>query len=470
MNISLNWFKSKRRQKLEKLEIEQVRLENELLENEMIKARNAEVTSEESEQAPKFYKSLKLVGNSLTIVMNDGDVVTKCEADAESFKAVRNARSENEILEIILSKEQLTEKIKAEAESVKVESLINSFDNLARTGDFINDENSITFKETNRSLPELLVAKFSEVVGKYNDIESDKKLRKKLKKDEEYQSLKRFFMWCCLNPRVEVANDLFGFLQKNSFRLTKQGFFVALRNVVSLPSEDGKNSDKIEFISNSYQKIKAVWKKKPAGYNIWQEPDGHYIMSKLGVELDDRILIGNLQKLYDDLPNMKENRFTDAHTRTFDIRVGKVVWMPMAKCNWGTMDCMAAGLHFTSDEIHYVGCGDTSVLVLINPMKVVGIGTLKGRCYEYLPIMTVPRDEATAILHDVDFDTLELDENYAIHELENLEGQAKDGFKAETTKHEFNIPSISTKEMRNVIKSLSKMKKAISERIISVIK
>jgi hypothetical protein len=38
--------------------------------------------------------------------------------------------------------------------------------------------------------------------------------------------------------------------------------------------------------------------------------------------------IGILSELYLDLPNMKENRFTDAHTRTFDIRIGKVVNMP----------------------------------------------------------------------------------------------------------------------------------------------
>jgi hypothetical protein len=45
-------------------------------------------------------------------------------------------------------------------------------------------------------------------------------------------------------------------------------------------------------------------------------------------------------------------------------------------------------------------------------MKVVGIGQHKGRCYEYLPIMTVPREEATQILHDGDFDTLQLDDEY----------------------------------------------------------
>ena len=175
--------------------------------------------------------------------------------------------------------------------------------------------------------------------------------------------------------------------------------------------------------------------------------------------------LGSLTELYLDLPNRKENRFTDDWTKTFDIRVGKVVSMPQEECNWSTQDCAAAGLHFTSDQIHYVGCGDQSVLVLINPMKVVGIGAHKGRCYEYLPIMTVPREEATTILHDLRFNTLELDEDYAIRELEELENKAKEGFTAEINKHEFNIPHMTYTEIEDIVASLSKMKAAINQRV-----
>jgi hypothetical protein len=179
-------------------------------------------------------------------------------------------------------------------------------------------------------------------------------------------------------------------------------------------------------------------------------------------------LIGNLTELYLDLPNRSENRFTDDWTKTFDIRVGKVVNMPKEDCNWSTQDCMAAGLHFTADQINYVGCGDQSVMVLINPMKVVGIGKHKGRCYEYLPFMTVQREEATKILHDEMFDTLELDEDYAIRELESLELKVKDGFVTETSKHEFNLPNISTSDIRNIIGTLEDMKKEITNRVISI--
>jgi hypothetical protein len=101
-------------------------------------------------------------------------------------------------------------------------------------------------------------------------------------------------------------------------------------------------------------------------------------------------------------------------------------------------------------------------------MKVVGIGESKGRCYEYLPIMTVDREEATEILHDLDFDTLELDESYAVRELENLSTKARDGFIAENKKYDFNLPALSAAEVHSIVRSLDEMKYEISKRIVNL--
>jgi hypothetical protein len=290
-------------------------------------------------------------------------------------------------------------------------------------------------------------------------------------------------MWCCLNPRAEVANDLYGFLNENSFRITKQGFFVALRNIVTLHG----STELVQFVSNAYNKVKAVWKKSPNDFTVFLE-DGEYKLvhaddlTKPSEEWDEETeeyydyeepiyhgqLIGGLTELYLDLPNRTENRFTDAHTRTFDIRVGKVVNMPPEECNWSTADCAHAGLHFTADHINYVGCGDQSVLVLINPMKVVGIGGHKGRCYEYLPIMTVSTEESTTILHDLDFDTLELDEAFVIHELQNLAEIAKQGFVIEANKHQFNIPAMTHSQIQNIVDSLDEMRVSVSKRVVNI--
>jgi hypothetical protein len=79
--------------------------------------------------------------------------------------------------------------------------------------------------------------------------------------------------------------------------------------------------------------------------------------------------------------------------------------------------------------------------------------------------MTVPREEATKILHDLSFDTLELDEDYAIKELEQLEERAKEGFTTESKKFSFNLPSISSAEIHSIVKSLGDMKSYIDKRV-----
>jgi hypothetical protein len=370
------------------------------------------------------------------------------------------------------------ERLKQEAEVKRLQTLQQGIKKLEGLYDFEIDGNSVKLRGTGRTMPQLLVEKFIEIVDVYNmDPYND------VTDDEEYQALKRFFMWCCLNPRAEVANDLYDFLNTNSFRITKQGFFVALRNVVTLHG----GTELVQFVSNAYNKVKAVWKKSPDKYTVflengayklvheddltnpcevWDEETEEYYDYEEPIYHGERI--GGLTELYLDLPNRHENRFTDAHTRTFDIRIGRVVNMPPNECNWSTADCAHAGLHFTADHINYVGCGDQSVLVLINPMKVVGIGDLKGRCYEYLPIMTVSTEESTTILHDLDFDTLELDESFAIHELQDLTERAKEGFITEAKKHEFNIPAITHSQIENIVASLNEMKDQLSKRIVNI--
>ena len=505
--LSLKWFKSAIERTIEKV-----------VENKIEQAFDQlDKQQEEGAQPPsspyqwnstttatvKPYLNIKMVNDTLTIVLNDGNIITKSPANADDFAKAKTCTTEACLLNLVGSPEIQSERRKAEAEYEKAKAIQRGAEFLATLKEFEMKNNALYLKGINRSLPPLLVEEFLEVVGRHGNTDN-----------AEFDALHRFFMWCCLNPRAEVADKLFNFLKKNAFGITKQGFFVALRNVVTLHG----STELVHFVSNAYNKVKAVWKKKPDDYLVFLK-NGEYTMVAKSVfeelepctycdgsgtvpcEADDYDCddewnncddscecpecsgsgtvykhcesqygeeIGNLTELYLDLPNRAENRFTDAYTKTFDIRIGRPVSMPMEKCRWNTDDCGAEGLHFTSDEIHYVGCGDTSVLVLINPMKVVGIGESKGRCYEYLPIMTVPREEATDILHDLDFDTLELDESYAIRELQNLAEKAKEGFTAERKKYDFNLPALSAVEVYTIVKSLDEIKQEISKRIVKI--
>ena len=488
--LSLKWFKGAIERTIEKV-----------VENKMEQAFN-ELENEEGQTAPSYspsgkpYLNIKMVNDTLTIVMNDGNIITKAPATSEDFNAARECKTETCLFNLVSTQEVKDARRKAEAEYEKAKAIKMGAEFLAKFNDFEMKDGSLYLKGINRSIPSLMVEEFLEIIGRYSydGMANVDEMNAMVIEDEEYQALKRFFMWCCLNPRAEVADKLYNFLKKNSFNITKQGFFVALRNVVTL---HGSN-ELVHFVSNAYNKVKAVWKKAPDKYEVYLK-NGVYSFIHIDdtyttelvegdewydediedyvYEEDEEVTvkrsdlgecIGNLTELYLDLPNRAENRFTDAHTRTFDIRIGRPVNMPMEQCRWNTDDCGAEGLHFTSDEIHYVGCGDTSVLVLINPMKVVGIGESKGRCYEYLPIMTVPRDEATEILHDLDFDTLELDESYAVRELENLNTKARDGFIAEAKKYEFNLPALSAVEVYTIVRSLDEIKQEISKRIVKI--
>jgi hypothetical protein len=517
--FSLNWFKSQKEKQLEELQhqIELRRLEKTLERMDdqekpstyTIGITNPWVpTAPVCVPAPKPYSNIKMVNDVLTVVLNDGSIITKSNANAEDFTKARECRTEACLLTLVGSPEIQKEKKEAEAAYEKAKNIQRGAEYLSKFKDFEMKHGSLYLKGINRSIPPLMVEKFLEILGEYsyNGEASIEEIDYMVQEDEEYQGLKRFFMWCCLNPRAEVADKLYNFLVNNSFRITKQGFFVALRNVVTL---HGSN-ELVHFVSNAYNKVKAVWKKKPDDYIVFLK-HGEYVMVHKSIfeELEPCTFcdengnvpsededgydyscecpecygsgtvykyceeqygekIGNLTELYLDLPNRADNRFTDAHTRTFDIRIGRAVSMDPGKCRWNTDDCGAEGLHFTSDEINYVGCGDTSVIVLINPMKVVGIGQSKGRCWEYLPIMTVPTEEVTEILHDLEFDTLELDESYAIRELENLAEKAKEGFTAEATKYDFNLPALSTVEVLSIVKSLDEIKQEISKRIVNI--
>ena len=464
--FSLNWFKTKQVDELSLLKIEEQRIKNELLRKELTPtsttAGTINVNYVDDSVKYKPYKFVKLVNSVLTIVLEDGSILSKPNATELDFLTARGASSEHELINIISDKTSSDVKTKEEKSASKTHAIIKGFQILSKLDDFEVKEGSIYLKGINRTLPPLLVEKFGQIAYQYlNGNPELAKWGKDLQQDEEYISLKRFFMWCCLNPRAEVADKLYDFLDRNEMKITKQGFFIALRNVVTTDSSD---PELVDAITNAYNKIKAVWKKKPSEFWLI-ENEGEYFIEKNQQGHHSGDIIGNLQDLYLDLPNMKGNRYTDNWTHTFDIRIGQVVSMPMKDCNWSTQDCAASGLHFAGHTAPYVLCGDTTVFTLHNPMKVVGIGEEKGRCYEYLPFMTTSVKEADEIMNDEAFDFLQLDEQYALNELATLKIRVAEGFTAETTKYQFNLPAISTMELNSIIDSLDAMKNEISNRI-----
>jgi hypothetical protein len=503
--LSLEWFKSTAERAIEKVVADKL---------VSLMGEEEEAQCPTPEPGVKLYHNLKLVNDTLTVVMSNGSIVSKASATEEDYFKIRDAVSEKEIINIMASYHVTEERLNDQAIEAKNKALQKGIQLLKGLPDFEVEGGTVKFCGTGRTLPQLLVEKFIEIVDRVSHQFIDERtFQQALNEDDEYLAHKRFFMWCCLNPRAEVADELYRFLTENSFKITKQGFFVALRNVVTVHG----SPELVYFVSNAYNKVKAVWKKNPDDYTIffeegefklvhadkltrtethttttcpdclgegvyydYDEDDDVYCDNCDGTgeveeyttteewTVDHGQRIGGLTEIYLDLPNREENRFTDNWTKTFDIRVGQVVSMPMEECNWSTQDCATAGLHFAGYTAPYVLCGDTTVMTLHNPMKVVGIGREKGRCWEYLPFMLTTVSEADQIMNDGCFDFLQLDEQYAIRELESLAEKAQSGFTIESKKHEFNLPHLSSLELRAIVGSLEDMKNEIVNRVVNL--
>jgi hypothetical protein len=444
--LSLEWFKDNISSKIDKILSDRV---SNIVDSIMV-----------GEESPAVL--IKLINDTLTVVLRSGEILSKPSATEDHYLRAKAAHSEEELYAIVEDRQVALEFVDVKAEAKRQTAILDGYHLLSSLKDFTISGDVVCLKGTSRSIPPLLVEKFTEVIGRYSNAPSED-LQSALDEDDEYQGLKNFFMWCCLNPRAEVAASLYDFLEKNGMKITKQGFFVALRNVVVVKHDD--SSDLVQFISNAYNKVKAVWKKNPAEYCVLETEKGLVIKQIYKDKDFTGKNFGNLTQLYLDLPNMAENRFTDNWTKTFDIRIGQVVSMPSEKCNWSTQDCAAAGLHFAGHTAPYVLCGDTTVFTLHNPMKVVDIGVEKGRCWEYLPFMTTNIKEANAIMTSKDFDFFQLDEAYALEELQDLEVKAKEGFTVESSKYQFNMPSISSAEINSIVLSLNEMTKTITKRV-----
>src|SRR5690606_15129808 len=299
--------------------------------------------------------------------LNDGDTLTKTEASMEDFQTVRNAQSESELFTIATPEPLLLKQREIEEEIKKAEQ-INSFaENLKDHPDFVQEDGSVFLVGKNgekipRSIPALLVEKFASLLYPTNNEDTK----------EEYEALKKFWLKCCLNPNAQSAEDLYAFLSHHQFKIDRHGNFYAYRRVVS---KQGGNRELVDFVSNTYNKVKAVWKKNPEKYEVFQNTDGTYTFYK--TKETDAIYpgtwIGNLKELYLGLPNMQKKMFTSAHTGKEDYRVGEVISMPRYEGDDNNQFTCSRGFHAASKAYDYSGFGDTPILVIINPMDVLAV-------------------------------------------------------------------------------------------------
>lgn len=463
--FSLDWFKSERQIELETLKVKEQELKNKRLEKEV---HNIGYTPEGHINiafTEKLYTSLKLTNDVLTIVLSDGSVLSKSRATVADFNAIKQATNENDILFIMSSSEGINARKEEAAVIKKAEALNKGLISLTRFSDFIVKDDSLYMVGVeNRSIPQLLMEKFLEVTEGYpGDIS--------LAFNSEYLSLKKFWLKCCLNPNAQSAEDLYVFLSHHQFKLDNHGNFYAYRRVVSKESTD---VNLVNFVSNAYNKVKAIWKKNPDHFMIYSRLGEYQLVTKDKLPTGNNPYwdkVGNLKDLYLDLPNMSSNSYTSAHTGREDYRVGSIISMPRNEGDDNNQMSCSKGFHAASKEYDYSGFGDTPILVIINPMDVlsVPVGEVgKLRTCRWFFAMTLTKEEEY-ILDDLDFDVAELGDIFEEQCELNLESYVHNSFTEEVKRHTFTIPQMSHLQIKTIVKSLDEMKNEIKKRVQKIV-
>lgn len=382
----------------------------------------------EEEEGVKAKISVHYFPDNELFVLIDGDKISSREVNDSMFEKLKFLKTNSDVLgiqKLLLGKNEEDEKVeqeKLEEEQEKeIEEVVEQAHYLVNTGDFEVRGDSVYAKGLDRSLPKLLVERITDA-----HLEGNMKL---------YSSLKLFWYWCCMNPVAAVADNLFNYLSKFKFKINKNGFFYAFRRVNVVTKK--KDSVLIEFISQNYQIIRGRKKSTSAFYVLRDKGKQLHLVPVTKAESEeyaDYEVLGILKDLYAGIADMEENRYTDDHTGTMDIRIGKAVKMNPDKCHWDTVDCGNGGLHWTLD-LNYYGCGDTDIMILVNPAKVVGLGSNKGRAYEYLPLCVIDRYEISRMMEEGTFDYTEIENKDYEEQMKTIEEDVKASFTKETTNY-----------------------------------
>lgn len=174
--------------------------------------------------------------------------------------------------------------------------------------------------------------------------------------------------------------------------------------------------------------------------DVIQFAEGHGFSRETVVneEIENRMgdfkVLGTLTEEFSKLPSLfdfEEKQFTDCHSRTMDIQLGKPVSMPREDCDNNPRMTCSTGLHVGAPE-YVQGFGshnsDRHVLAcLVNPANVVAVpydySGQKMRTCEYLPYSVCEIDEDGEI---VEMDTDYFEADYINYERQALEDELKE--------------------------------------------
>ncbi len=252
--------------------------------------------------------------------------------------------------------------------------------------------------------------------------------------DNQYpiEPIINFWKLLMTNPDVRVRSSLFEFIKTHDFVLTDSGYMVVYKAVYY--KDDEKVEDDLpEFVSKQYLHVKKDWGCSPNKYVVYRDLSDRalYITKyKTAENWDEKErnveILGKLGDLFESIfDGSEENRvpiFTDMHSRTMRIELGKPVHMPRTQCDGDPAKECSYGLHCGATKyVEWYANNNSEILVcFVNPAHVIAVPDYdksKMRVCEYFPYaMATYTDGKIDIIEEKYFET-----DYQAYEKQELE-------------------------------------------------
>lgn len=306
-------------------------------------------------------KAFKLQ-NAIVLSFSNGEVLTDIPYTEESWEYIQNHLEEEE---------------KIYKHFCPTEAFLDS-DIIAGSNLLVYENGAVTMPlVSNISIPKDIICEILKAEEFGNQTEINKWIN--------------FWTFVSMNPNEAVRDNIFWFLKKWGIQITNSGLIRAYRNVDIYQEANKKYTTKfIKETINTYYKEKYINGEDPST-----------ILDKEGK---------SLEFYYNDIMNEGNDTpiYTDHHSRTFRIKLGKPVRMPREEADQDSTISCSRGLHCASAgwlERNYYG--SVGLEVLVNPAQVVAIPVIddygKLRCCEYFPIAIVDFDtEGHVIVPELD--------------------------------------------------------------------
>jgi len=385
---------------------------------------------------------------NIYVILKNGNTLSGI-VEKEVYAQIKECNDELVLVNLLSPPKKIEEENGSDFD-IEVEKIITPLINILSSNSNFEIENNKVYLKGIKSIaiPSSIVAYFISLLENINNTSNINEINN-LK--EEFNALLMFTFWLLLNPIESSRNDCLTFIKKNDIQLTSNGLLVCYRKIVSKGS---KNKELIKFISENYFKKKKQ-KKSTKNYSIYSRL-GDYILCKNDKLPKDNnpywVNEGNLHELYQNLHTLKENTYTDNHTRTKTIKIGSIYKEDEDKIDLDNTVSCSSGLHIGSKQFMFDSFGDTGVIALVNPMFVRSVPVSdanKMRVSEMFLATIADKEQFDNLNELIDFST-----EYCSSTLEDLQIELSNKV-FEKLSCQDNLPITSLKEIIDITKVLS---------------